>query len=80
MSPRPDYSKGYVWGVYSSFQLFLAKDSGEIVKGLTTGPGYNAEATLSQDGEKVVFTSSRDGGPRHLFDEDGWHRPEALDE
>jgi Tol biopolymer transport system component len=59
--PRPDYSKGYVWGVYSSFQLFYAKDSGEIVKQLTSGPGYNAEATLSRDGKKIVFTSSRDG-------------------
>lgn len=59
--PRPDYSKGYVWGVYSSFQLFLAKDSGEIVRQLTQGPGYNAEATLSSDGKKIVFTSSRDG-------------------
>src|SRR6266704_704967 len=28
---------------------------------LTTGPGYNAEATLSTDGKKIVFTSSRDG-------------------
>ncbi|MBI4166286.1 MAG: PD40 domain-containing protein, partial [Acidobacteria bacterium] len=45
--PRPDYSKGYVWGVYSSFQLFYAKESGEIEKQLTKGPGYNAEATLS---------------------------------
>ncbi len=59
--PRPDYSKGYVWGVYSAFQLFLARDSGEIVRQLTNGPGYNAEATLSRDGKKVVFTSSRDG-------------------
>jgi Tol biopolymer transport system component len=59
--PRPDYSKGYVWGVYLSFQLFYAKDSGEIVKPLTAGPGYNAEATLSRDGKRIVFTSSRDG-------------------
>lgn len=59
--PRPDYSKGYVWGVYSSFQLFSATDSGEIVKQLTAGPGYNAEATVSRDGKKIVFTSSRDG-------------------
>jgi TolB protein len=28
---------------------------------LTKGPGYNAEATLSRDGKKIVFTSSRDG-------------------
>jgi TolB protein len=59
--PRPDYSKGYVWGVYSSFQLFTAMADGSGLKRLTSGPGYNAEATLSRDGKKIVFTSSRDG-------------------
>lgn len=59
--PRPDYSKGYVWGVYSAFQIFEASDTGKILRQLTTGPGYNAEATLSRDGRRVVFTSSRDG-------------------
>jgi TolB protein len=59
--PRPDYSKGYVWGVYSSFQIFYATDTGTILKALTAGPGYNAEATISSDGSRIVFTSSRDG-------------------
>lgn len=59
--PRPDYSKGYVWGVYSAFQIFEASDAGKILKQLTTGSGYNAEATLSRDGKRIVFTSSRDG-------------------
>jgi len=59
--PRPDYSKGYVWGVYSAFQIFVASNAGRILKQLSTGPGYNAEATLSADGKRIVFTSSRDG-------------------
>lgn len=59
--PRPDYSKGYVWGVYSSYRIYYATDSGEILKNLTPWKGYNAEATLSGDGKKIVFTSSRDG-------------------
>jgi TolB protein len=59
--PRPDYSQGYVWGVYSAFKIFYATDSGKIVKQLTKEPGYSAEATLSADGKKIVFTSSRDG-------------------
>jgi TolB protein len=58
--PRPDYSHGYVWAVYSSYQMYLATDHGKILKPLTKGPGYNAEATLSRDGKKIVFTSSRD--------------------
>jgi Tol biopolymer transport system component len=59
--PRPDYSKGYVWGVYPAFQIFYATDAGKILKQLTKGSGYNAEATLSADAKKIVFTSSRDG-------------------
>jgi TolB protein len=59
--PRPDYSHGYVWAVYSAYQMYYATDDGKIVKPLTTGPGYNAEATLSADAKKIVFTSSRDG-------------------
>jgi TolB protein len=59
--PRPDYSKGYVWAVYSAFQIFYATVDGKILRQLTQGPGYNAEATISPDGEKIVFTSSRDG-------------------
>ena len=58
--PRPDYSHGYVWGVYPEYQIYYATDKGEIVKRLTAGPGYNAEATISADGKRVVFTSSRD--------------------
>lgn len=59
--PRPDYSHGYVWAVYSSYQIYYATDSGQIVKDLTPWKGYNAEATMSGDGHKIVFTSSRDG-------------------
>jgi len=59
--PRPDYSHGYVWAIYSAYQIYYATDDGKIIKSLTTGPGYNAEATLSTDGKKIVFTSSRDG-------------------
>lgn len=59
--PRPDYSHGYVWAVYPEYQMYYATDDGKIVRPLTTGPGYNAEATLSPDGKKIVFTSSRDG-------------------
>lgn len=59
--PRPDYSHGYVWAIYSAYQIYYATDGGKTIKSLTTGPGYNAEATLSTDGKKIVFTSSRDG-------------------
>ena len=59
--PRPDYSKGYVWAVYPSFDIFTAKPDGSDIKQLTTTPGYDAETTITLDGKKLVFTSMRDG-------------------
>src|SRR4026207_1633200 len=59
--PRPDFSKGYVWAVYPSFDIFTAKPDGSDLKQLTKTPGYDAETTITLDGKKLVFTSMRDG-------------------
>lgn len=62
--PLPDRSKygnRYIWPVYSSYDIYMADLDGKIVKKLTTTPGYDAEATLSPDGEKMLFTSLRNG-------------------
>ncbi len=72
--PKPDYSKGYVWGVYSSFDIFTANPDGSEVKQLTTTPGYDAEATFSTNGKKIVFTSLRHGDlDIYTMDADGKH-------
>jgi TolB protein len=59
--PRPDYSKGYVWQVHDTYDVFTAKPDGSDLKRLTQRPGYDAESTISRDGKKIVFTSMRDG-------------------
>jgi len=59
--PPPDYSRGYVWKLYPEFDIYTARPDGSDVKRLTTTPGYDAEATVSRDGKKIVFTSVRDG-------------------
>jgi TolB protein len=59
--PRPDRSQGYVWAVYPAFDIFTAKPDGSDLKQLTKTPGYDAEATITLDGKKIVFTSMRDG-------------------
>jgi Tol biopolymer transport system component len=59
--PRPDFSKGYVWAVYPSYDIFTADLDGSNLKQLTTTPGYDAEATISLDGKSIVFTSLRNG-------------------
>lgn len=51
----------YVWPVYDSFDIFVADLEGTIVKQLTKEPGYDAEATVSPKGDKIVFTSTRSG-------------------
>lgn len=51
----------YVWPIYDDFDIFLADMKGNIVKKLTDEPGYDAEATVSPKGDKIVFTSIRTG-------------------
>jgi TolB protein len=59
--PLPDYSKGYVWPLYSSYDIFKADADGSNLTPLTDINGYDAEATISPRGDKIVFTSTRDG-------------------
>lgn len=59
--PPPDFSQGYVWKVYSSFDLFTANIDGSNPVPLVPYPGYDAEATVSPKGDRVVFTSQRSG-------------------
>jgi Tol biopolymer transport system component len=58
--PRPDFSQGYVWAVYDTFDIFTANPDGSDLQRLTTTPGYDAETTINRQG-KLVFTSKRDG-------------------
>ena len=51
----------YLWPIYSSFEIFVADLKGNIVKQLTNRKGYDAEATVSPKGDKIVFTSDRTG-------------------
>jgi len=59
--PEPDFSQGYVWPVYPSYDIFTARFDGTDLTRLTDTPGYDAEATVSTDGQWIVFTSVRDG-------------------
>lgn len=59
--PPPDMSAGYVWSVHPDYEIFTARPDGSGLRRLTVSPGYDAEATISTDGRRVVFTSVRDG-------------------
>ena len=45
--PNPDFSKGYVWAIYPTYDIYSVKTDGTGMKQLTSSPGYDAEATLS---------------------------------
>jgi TolB protein len=62
--PVPDRSKygnKYIWPLYESYDIFMADLDGKIVKQLTHSKGYDAEATLSPDGNLMLYTSDKDG-------------------
>jgi Tol biopolymer transport system component len=61
--PKPDFSRGYVWRLFPEFDLYSAADDGSDVRPLAASGGYDAEATVSPDGKKIIFTSTRDGDP-----------------
>jgi Tol biopolymer transport system component len=58
--PRPDPSKGYVWGL-DPYDIYTADRDGGNLRRLTHYGVYTAEATVSPDGRTIVFTSLKDG-------------------
>jgi Tol biopolymer transport system component len=57
----PDRSHGYVWGVFAGYDIYLATDTGKILKQLTNTPGYDAEATINWKTGNMVYTSLASG-------------------
>ncbi|MCB2206150.1 hypothetical protein KQI65_15515 [bacterium] len=61
--PSPDRSKGYVWKLYPEFDIYAINRDGSGIRTLFASPGYDAEATISPKGDRIVFTSTKDGDP-----------------
>jgi len=59
--PDPDRSKGYMWPVTSTYDIYVADLTGKITGKFLSSPGYDAEATINWKTKKVVFTSVRGG-------------------
>jgi TolB protein len=57
----PPRGEKYVWPIYDTYDIFVADLKGNIARQLTDTPGYDAEATVSPNGDKIVFTSMRSG-------------------
>ncbi len=61
--PLPEHREDgkYVWPIYPDYDIYVADLKGNIVATLTNEPGYDAEATVSPNGDRIVFTSLRSG-------------------
>lgn len=61
--PVPDRKKigRYIWPVYDTYEIYIADLKGNIKEQLTKNNFYDAEATVSPKGDKIIFTSNRDG-------------------
>lgn len=59
--PKPDHSRGYIWPIFSTYDIVVGRPDGRILRRLTSSEGYDAEATVSPVEDKIVFTSVRDG-------------------
>ena len=61
MVPPPRADHKYVWSIYGDYDIYVSDLHGHIIDTLTKEPGYDAEATVSPKGNKIVFTSMRSG-------------------
>ena len=57
----PDRSRGYVWPIYDTYQIYSALPDGSDLVALTDTQAYDAEATVCAVDGSILFTSSRDG-------------------
>ncbi|MYA69796.1 M28 family peptidase [Candidatus Poribacteria bacterium] len=54
----------YSWDYDEAMDIFSAHRDGSNLKQLTDAPGYDAEASYSPDGKRIVFCSLRDAYPK----------------
>lgn len=78
--PPADHSQGYTWKVRPEFDVWLHDLATGETRPLLTGWGYDAEATVSPLGDRIVFTSSRSGDLElWTCDLDGSHAVQVTD-
>jgi len=59
--PERRQGDDYVWPLYTEFEIYVANLQGNITQQLTDNNYYDAEATVSPNLDKIVFTSTRSG-------------------
>lgn len=60
--PKETHIPGkYLWSIHNTYDIFVTSKVGNTKIQLTNQNGYDAEATVSPKGDKIVFTSDRSG-------------------
>jgi Tol biopolymer transport system component len=59
--PPVDHSQGYVWMIHPELDLWIHDLATGEERNITSSWGYDAEATVSPMGDRMVFTSTRSG-------------------
>ncbi len=59
--PRRGPGGEYVWPIYPTYDIYTVSTGGGEPTLFIGGEGYDAEATVSPQGDKIVFTSTRSG-------------------
>ncbi len=59
--PEVDRSMGYVWPIWPEYEIWTRDLRTGAVRRLTNLWGYDAEPTVSPQGDRMVFTSTRSG-------------------
>jgi TolB protein len=79
--PPVDRSQGYVWPIHPEYDLWVHDLGTGAERQLTDTWGYDAEATLSPAGDRIVFTSERSGDLElWTCDIDGGNLAQVTDE
>ncbi len=78
----PDHAHGYAWGIFPTYDLYTNTFKGDgPLHQLTNFHAYTAEATISPDQKKIVFTSTKNGDlDLYTMDVNGKHLHQVTKE
>src|SRR5215813_12510099 len=63
--PKPKRDGAYRWAL-DDYDIYAVRLDGQEMQRLTSTPGYDAEATISPDGKRIVYRASHPTDPAEL--------------
>jgi len=54
-------ARGYMWALHPQYEVYVHDLATDTARAITDALGYDAEATVSPVGDRIVFTSTRSG-------------------